>query len=142
APAHAQDDPAPVNPAIGEWELTMTLGGDKHPSNLIVSEVNGELKGIWSSRLGSLDLDNVTYEDGTLSFKHSLEVAGESLNFHFEGEIKDPIIEGRFISGRDEAPVTGKRVQQPDIVGVWEVTTEEGGETKNYTLTITPNMLG
>src|SRR5690606_6953237 len=24
----------------------------------------------------------------------------------------------------------------------WEVTTEEGGETKNYTLTITPNMLG
>ena len=141
-PAIAQDDPAPINPAIGEWNLTMTLGADEHPSNLIISEINGELKGIWSSRLGTLDLDNITYEEGTLTFKHSLEVAGETLNFHFEGEIDNGDITGHFISGGDRASVTGKKIQQPDIVGVWEVTAEEAGESKTYTLTITPNMLG
>lgn len=135
-------DAAPINPAIGEWNLTMTLGGDEHPSNLIISEVDGELKGIWSSRLGSLDLDNITYEGDTLTFKHSLEVAGETLNFHFEGKIDDGDITGHFLSGGDRAPVTGTKVQQAEVVGIWEVTTEEAGRAKTYTLTITPNMLG
>ena len=120
---------------VGIWQMTVKMGAQNNESTLTLSEEDGVLKGLAGSERGSLPVQDLVFNENTLSWSVTLRdqkmpievtVDGDT----FEGVLKSPI---------GSLPVSGKRVTEEDLaaqknamealIGDWEVYSEYDGNT-------------
>ena len=131
--------------AVGSWEIDVKTPDREFTSTLVVkANKEGNLTAQWSSERGDLEISNVQYERGNLSFKMEPK-EGEDRPWEaaFEGTIQreTDTLSGVIKSERGEIQAEGKRIGGP-LIGDWnlEVTTQRG--TSNQRLRVNPDMSG
>ncbi len=75
---------------VGEWACTATTpSGGELSWTLSLKEENGRLTGSAASDEGEIPISDLRYEDGTLTFKVSLDTGTYSVTVHFKGNKLD-----------------------------------------------------
>jgi hypothetical protein len=84
----AQDPEAISTELVGEGETeTPTPGGDTFTETLVFVFEDGEIEGLSKTDFGETELDEVTFEDGTLTFEVTRTFGGQSFTQVFTATI-------------------------------------------------------
>jgi hypothetical protein len=140
--------PSPRIPrAVGNWKMTLKREDREFTSMLnIKADKEGQLTAQWQSERGELEVTDVQYERGNLSFK--MERKSEDYDYRqweatFEGTIQreTDTLSGVIKSKRGEMKAEGKRIGKP-LIGIWnlEATSERG--SRKQRLRINSDMSG
>ena len=128
--------------AVGNWEMTYTVGDREITSTLIIkADAEGELTADWPSERVTHTVSGLTYERGNLSFKRVTKMDDRQWEMTFKGTVRGNSISGAFNSDRGETQVAGKRIGGA-LIGTWmlDATSERG--TRKQRLLINPDMSG
>ena len=137
--------PSPRIPrAVGSWEMTLKTDEREFNSTMVVkADKEGKLSAEWQSERGNLEIPEVQYERGTLSFKMERKTEDREWKVSFEGTIQRETgtLTGKLTSNRGEIEAVGKRAGTP-LIGTWilESTSERG--TRKQRLRVNPDMSG
>jgi len=102
--------PPPPPPAVGSWTLTVqTPQGTQQPT-LVITGTAESLGGVLSGELGDLELDDVTFSSGVLSFKTSVDFQGQVFDVDFQGTVDGDSISGRFETPFGQVTASGVRL--------------------------------
>jgi len=140
-----QGKPSPRVPrAVGSWEMTLKREDREFTSTLVVkADKEGKLTAQWRSERGELEITDVQYERGNLSFKMETKSEDRQWEAAFEGTIESQTdtLSGVIKSERGEIKAEGKRIGAP-LIGTWnlEATSERGARKQR--LRINPDMSG
>lgn len=129
----------------GDWLVKGEFNGRQMESILAFSrDAEGNRTGQWISFWGASDLQDVTFEDGKLSFKRTRRNReGQTSTSTFEGTLADGKLSGTLSSDRGEYTLTGARTpRMPRAVGSWEMKLKREEREFNATLTITVDKEG
>lgn len=130
--------------AVGSWKMTLKREDREFSSTLVVKvDKEGKLTAQWRSERGELEITDVQYERGNLSFKMERKSEDRQWEAAFEGTIEreTDTLSGVIKSERGEMKAEGKRVGKP-LIGLWnlEATSERG--TRKQRLLVNPDMSG
>ena len=137
--------PSPRVPrAVGSWKMTLKREDREFTSTLVVkADKEGKLTAQWRSERGELEIADVQYERGSLSFKMERKSEDRQWEAAFEGTIEreTDTLSGVIKSERGEMKAEGKRIGAP-LIGTWnlEATSERGARKQR--LRINPDMSG
>jgi hypothetical protein len=135
--------PSPRMPrAVGTWEMKLKREDREFASTFVIkADKEGKLSALWQSERGELEIPNVQYERGNLSFKMERKTEERQWKAAFEGTIQreTDTLSGVIKSDRGEVTIEGKRAGTP-IIGTWnlEATSERG--TRKQRLRVNPDM--
>ncbi len=130
--------------AVGNWAMTLKREDREFSSTLVVKvDKEGKLTAQWHSERGELEIRDVQYERGKLSFKMERKSEDRQWEAAFEGTIEreTDTLSGVIKSERGEIKAEGKRIGAP-LIGTWnlEATSERGARKQR--LRINPDMSG
>ena len=95
---------------LGAWEMSLETPRGSITQQLVFVSEGGELKGTASTPRGTSDLQDVTFEDGTLSFKVERNLRGRSMRQSFTATVEDGTLTGTISGGRGgDRPFTATR---------------------------------
>ena len=116
---------------VGSYQMKLTMGEREFtPTLVITADKEGTLKGQWKSELGELDLSDLQYNRGTLTFTLKSTDPQRQWETKFEGTLRGNEVMGKFTSDRGEVETTGTRIGT-EAIGTWNlVATGERGERK------------
>jgi len=87
-------------PPLGTWECTSsTPGGDERKWTLTVQESNGKLAGTVGGEDGDSSIEDAKYENGTLTFKVTLDTGTYQVTLKIDGGKLDGTWTGGGASG-------------------------------------------
>ena len=138
-----QGQPAPRIPrAVGTWQMKIKREDREFESTIAVkADKEGNLSATWSSERGTLEIPQVQYERGSLSFAMERKTEERQWKASFEGTIdrETDTLTGALKSERGEMEAVGKRTGTP-IIGTWilESTSERG--TRKQRLRVNGDM--
>lgn len=102
----AADTSAAADPS-GTWTYTLaTPNGRSMESTLVLSYKDGKLSGTVDNRAGKTEIENASFENGTVSFDVHRERRRAKSDAHYEGKMEDNTITGTVtieIPKRDES---------------------------------------
>ena len=134
--------PLRMSRAVGSWEMTAKREDREFKSTLVVkADAQGELSAVWRSERGEMEIPNVQYERGQLSFKMERKTEERQWEANFEATIsrETDALSGVVKSQKGEMALEGKRIGAP-LIGTWNLdTTSERGSRKNR-LRVNPDM--
>lgn len=134
--------PMYMSRAVGSWEMTLKREDREFKSTLVVkADAQRKLSALWRSERGEMEIPNVQYEQGKLSFKMERKTDERQWEANFEASIQreTDTLSGVVKSQRGEMAVEGKRVGAP-LIGIWNLdTVSERGSRKNR-LRVNPDM--
>ncbi len=96
---------------VGTWNISVVAEGQENEGTLIIVEKDGKYSGtVMSEELGEIELSDVSYVDGKLSFTMDIEQMGATAGF--TATIDGDSLEGKFTVADMgiEAIATGTRV--------------------------------
>ncbi|MEM1248941.1 MAG: hypothetical protein AAGA81_01520 [Acidobacteriota bacterium] len=96
-------------PIVGVWNLVLETPMGKQEPTFTVTQVDGALKGMFSSPQGELDVGDITDTEGVITFDMDIEAAGQALTLKFSGSVEGDTLTGKFGSDFGDMPVTGTR---------------------------------
>ena len=137
--------PSPRIPrAVGTWQMTLKMEEREINSTMAIKiDKEGKLSAQWSSERGTLEIPEVQYERGNVSFTMERKREDREWKVSFEGTIdrETDTLTGTFTSNRGEIEAVGKRAGTP-LIGTWilESTSERG--TRKQRLRINGDMSG
>jgi len=137
--------PSPRIPrAVGSWQMTLKREDREFNSTMVVkADKEGKLSAVWQSERGTLEIPEVQYERGNLSFKMERKTEERQWQASFEGTIQreTDTLTGTLKSNRGEMEAVGKRAGTA-LIGTWilESTSERG--TRKQRLRVNPDMSG
>ena len=119
APAFAQDG------LLGDWDLSIDFGGTPVPASMTVSGAAGALSGKLQAPTGELEIKEIKYDNGAISFSAEVDMQGTPMVFAFEGKLEGEVINGKLKSDMGEMTVTGKRPSPfKALEGTWALDVE------------------
>lgn len=123
---------------FGDWMLTVDYGERDMDAILSFSRgEEGELTAEWVSFWGVNKLQDVTFEDGKLSFVQVVQFGENEFRSTFKGAVEEDQLTGTLTSDRGEAEVTGKPMpRSPRAAGRWELTYKMGERDMTSTLVL------
>ena len=121
-------------PRGGMMSSILSLSRDKD------GKLSGHMIGLW----GVADLENLKYENRTLTFSQRTRFRQDEFVSQFTGKLtEDGELVGTQTSQQGEVQVGGKRLPAlPDIVGNWEITTTRGDRQMVTVLSVTTDEDG
>lgn len=128
---------------VGVWNILVDANGVEGPGVLTITHEDGKFGGTSASDQGVLDVSDINFEDGTLTF--ILEIEAADLTIEFEGTIKGDSIKGSYqIPDMGVTlPMTGTRAGSISaIVGTWNLMVESQLGNNPRTLVINEDMTG
>ena len=137
--------PSPRVPrAVGSWRMTLKMEDREFNSTMVVkADKDGKLSAEWQSERGNLEIPEVQYERGNLSFTMERKTEDRQWQASFEGTIQreTDTLTGTLKSNRGEIEAVGKRAGTA-LIGTWilESTSERG--TRKQRLRVNPDMSG
>jgi len=133
--------------AVGSWQMNVKMPEREFTSTLVVkADKEGKLTAQWSSERGELEITDVQYERGKLTFKMEPR-QGEDRQWEaaFEGTVQreTDTLSGVIKSERGEITAEGKRIGAA-LIGIWnlELTSEQGSGKQRQRLRVNPDMSG
>ncbi len=138
--------PSPRMPrAVGSWETTLKREDQEFNSTLVVkADKEGKLSAEWLGERGNLEIPEVQYERGNVSFTMERKREDREWKISFKGTIdrETDTLTGTFTTDRGEIEAVGKRAGTP-LIGTWilESTSEQRG-TRKQRLRVNPDMSG
>ena len=110
---------------------------------VVKADKEGKLSAAWSSERGELEIPEVKYERGNMSFTMEGKREDREWKMSFKGTIQreTDTLTGTFTSNRGEIEAVGKRAGTA-LIGTWilESTSERG--TRKQRLVVNPDMSG
>jgi hypothetical protein len=95
---------------VGEWNLQSDAQGQITKFTLTVTKEGDALKGkVVSETYGSQDLNDLKFENGSLTFTRNLEIGGQAVAMAFKGKIEGDKLTGNYSLEGFDIPVTGSR---------------------------------
>lgn len=137
--------PSPRIPrAVGTWQMKLKMEEREIESTIAIKvDEEGKLSAQWSSNRGTLEIPEVQYERGNVSFTVEGKREDREWKMSFKGTIdrETDTLTGTFTSNRGEIEAVGKRAGSP-LIGTWilESTSERG--TRRQRLKVNPDMSG
>jgi len=137
--------PAPRIPrAVGTWQMKLKMENREFDSTMAIkADEQGKLSAEWSSERGTLEIPEVQYERGNVSFTMERKRQDREWKVSFKGTIdrETDTLTGTFTSNRGEISTVAKRAGSP-LIGTWilESTSERG--TRKQRLKVNPDMSG
>ncbi len=110
--------------AYGDWVIKSEFGGRTMESILsFYRDQEGNRTAYWISFMGMNELQNLTFEEGKLSFTQTRRGRnGETSESKFTGTIEEGVLTGTMSSTRGEYELTGKRAPRMSrVAGQWEM---------------------
>jgi hypothetical protein len=131
--------------AVGSWEVNVKMPDREFTSTLVVkADKEGKLTAQWSSERGELEITDVQYERGRLTFKMEPR-QGEDRPWEatFEGTIQreTDTLSGVIKSERGEITAEGKRIGAA-LIGTWDLDMESERGPRKQRLRVNPDMTG
>ena len=123
--------PSPRIPrAVGTWQMKLKMEEREIDSTMAIkADEEGKLSAQWSSNRGTLEIPEVQYERGNVSFTMERKREETTWKVSFKGTIEreTDTLTGTFTSNRGELEAVGKRAGTP-LIGTWilESTSERG----------------
>ena len=137
--------PSPRIPrAVGSWQMTLKNEDRQFESTIVVkADKDGKLSAKWLGERGNLEIPEVQYERGNLSFTVERKTEDREWKVSFKGTIQreTDTLTGTITSSRGEIEAVGKRAGTA-LIGTWilESTSERG--TRKQRLRVNPDMSG
>ncbi|MHC4165786.1 MAG: hypothetical protein ACYSWQ_02385 [Planctomycetota bacterium] len=137
--------PSPRIPrGVGTWQMKFKREDREFESTLAVkADKEGKLSAEWSSERGTLEIPEVQYERGSLSFAVERKREDRVWKASFKGAIdrETDTLTATLTSSRGEMEGVGRRAGTP-LIGTWilESTSERG--TRKQRLRVNPDMSG
>jgi hypothetical protein len=124
---------------FGDWLMKADFNGRTMESIFTFSRNAEGRTGQWISFFGVTELEDLTYEEGNLSFTWTRPNRdGGTSNSKFTGRIEDGKLTGTLASDMGELAMQGERApRMPRAVGHWAMTTKMGEREFTSTLVIT-----
>jgi len=99
-----------LQPVLGEWEMTMETPRGSMTQQFVFKLVDGALQGTVSSPQGSVDLKDVKFDNGHLTFVVERTFGQRSMTQSFSATIEGDEMKGTVSGGRGgERPFTARR---------------------------------
>ena len=137
--------PSPRIPrAVGTWQMTLKREDREFNSTLAVKAgKEGKLSAVWQSERGELEIPEVQYERGSLSFKVERKTEDRQWNAAFEGTIQreTDTLSGVIKSDRGEITAEGKRAGTA-LIGTWILDSTSDSGARKQRLIVNPDMSG
>ncbi len=133
---------------VGAWEFQTQRGDQTMTSTLIVSQdKEGKFSAIWKTQRGETPATDVTYADGKLTFKRTMqgrqregqEQPAQTREMTYELTAKGDTISGIMKTQRGENPIEGKRIGGA-LIGTWELTIASERGDRTQWLMVMPDM--
>lgn len=133
---------------VGEWDLTWDMTemiGREISMKLTISGTEGALTGKLSSQRGDSDLEDVKFENGTLTFVRNFDYQGQAMSMTYSGKLDGDALAGSFSSDFGDSPANAVRVggaAEPaaaasgGILGDWDLELDIGGQMMPLTLSL------
>lgn len=131
--------------AAGTWELSYKIFDRDATASLIVTPASeGQLSAEWKSDQVKVDVSDVSYERGTLTFKRKVTMGDRQLDSTFSGTVdrQTGLLEGTITPSEGEViAVKGTRIGDA-LIGIWNL--DVTGERRQYKqqLRVNPDMSG
>jgi len=148
ASAAAQQAGQSARPAgrglYGDWQLKVQFGERQMDAILSFSrDSERNLKAQWISFWGVVDLKDVKFEEGKLSFVQVVRFGDNDMTSNFTGTIEEGKLKGVLSSDRGESEVEGQRgPRTPRVIGNWEMSFKVGDRDVTSTLVIKADKEG
>jgi hypothetical protein len=92
---------------LGEWDVQTE---DGQYTFVFVFSMEGEtLKGIYKGTTGDVEMENLSYKEGELSFTVNIDAAGQVMTLDYSATIEGDALEGYLSMDYGEANITGKK---------------------------------
>lgn len=96
----AQDTEEVYDALVGEWERTVEIpGGGNFTEAFVFTVEDGVLTGISRTEFGDTDLEEVSVEDGTLTFEVARDFEGQSFTQTFTATVEEDEMTGTVDGG-------------------------------------------
>ncbi len=100
-----------VEDFLGEWTSTIETQRGTATTTYVFRMDGDVLKGTMSGRMGETEIDEVTYEDGTISFNLTRNFQGNSMTLTYTAKIVEGVMQGTVSTPRGEREFTATRVE-------------------------------
>lgn len=140
-----EGQPSPrISRAVGTWQMKLKNEDREFDSTIVVkADKEGNLSAEWRSERGNLEIPEVQYERGNLSFNMERKTEERQWQASFAGTIEreTDTLTGTLKSNRAEMEAVGTRAGTA-LIGTWilESTSERG--TRKQRLMVNPDMSG
>jgi len=140
-----EGEPAPRMPrAVGTWQMKFKMQDREINSTMAIkADEQGKLSAEWSSERGTLEIPDVQYERGNVSFTMERKRQDRQWKVEFNGTIdrETDTLTGTFTSNRGEISVVAKRAGTP-LIGTWVLESKSERGTRKQRLKINGDMSG
>ena len=137
--------PSPRIPrAVGSWQMTLKMDEREFNSTMVVkADKEGKLSAEWQSERGNIEIPELQYERGNLSFKMERKTEDRQWQASFEGSIEreTDTLTGVLKSDRGEIEAIGKRAGTA-LIGTWNIESTSERGTRKQRLMVNPDMSG
>ncbi len=132
------------DPLVGDWQIKVEFNERQIESILSFSKnKKGDYRGQWLSFWGAIDLSDVKFEEGNLSFTQTVRFGDQERTSSFTGTIKRRKLSGTLSSDRGETEVEGQRAPYvPNAAGEWKLKIKVGDQEYESTLVIKAETKG
>jgi hypothetical protein len=130
--------------AVGSWKMTLKRDDREFTSTLNVkADKEGQLTAQWQSERGELEVTDVQYERGNLSFKMERKTEDRQWQASFEGSIEreTDTLAGVLKFDKGEIEAVGKRAGTA-LIGTWNIESTSERGTRKQRLMVKPDMSG
>lgn len=130
---------------FGDWQVKVPFG--ERDMDVILSFTrsgpDGDWTGQWISAWGMNQLQDVTFEDGALTFTHVARFGDNEYVSDFKGTVEDGTLTGTLSGERGDVEVKGlRRRRLSPAVGRWQLNYKVGDRDITSTLVVTPTKEG
>ena len=92
---------------LGEWDVQTE---DGQYTFVFVFSMEGEtLKGIYKGTTGDVEMEDLSYKEGELSFSVNIDAGGQVMTLDYSATIEGDTLEGYLSMEYGEANITGKK---------------------------------
>lgn len=140
-----EGQPSPrISRAVGTWQMTLKSEDREFNSTIVVkADKEGNLSALWQSERGTLEIPQVQYERGSLSFTMERKTEERQWQASFEGTIQreTDTLTGTLKSNRGQMEAVGKRAGNA-LIGTWILESTSDRGTRRQRLRVNPDMSG
>ncbi|MCP5070268.1 MAG: DUF3179 domain-containing protein [bacterium] len=97
------------DPITGEWAIITRYRGDRSDASVVIKRGPEGLTGTWTSPRGKLELEELAFAAGTLTFVRVVDQGPRKLNIAFTAKVEGNRLEGEHRLPRQKVPCWGAR---------------------------------
>lgn len=92
---------------VGNWDMVTTFQGREIPATMSIALKGGQLVGVWKSEGGEMEMKDIAFKQGTLTFHRTMGDTDQVLSF--AGKVEGSTVSGKWETGMGTFDCKGKK---------------------------------